>query len=375
MRIEAGLLLALRLENGFVPTLELARDLLRALDRNDFNDLTPLRRALKQSSAMMSDLWAFYSRVEPILKKLPALPPESAEPTDPTLQLARVLACVSRPADLLAGLRSDDPAERRAAVERVDRLGASRVAEPAYVPALARLILDPEPATRALAALALSRHIGRWRGRVPEEVLFTLQLGLHDKNPDIVASCHRAMRNLSTDWVRQSLQLNPDDILRELGDLLTPINLEDRVAFQTVVGRLSRSLLHGRDAEIRREAARAVPAVMFAGAQPTWELLLGLRFGIESDDVTLRRACVVALASCARAAEDTLCDLLEYKDREAQRCSIEAITMMIARTKYTPRRTAPYLRRLLTSLDPELASAAATTLSVVEPMTRLEKQP
>jgi hypothetical protein len=375
IRIEAGRQLARRLENGLVPTPELARNLLRALDRNDLNDLAPLRRALTQPSAVTSDLWAFYSRIEPILKKLPDLPPESADTTDPTLQLARVLARVPLPADLLADLRSDDPAERRAAVERVDRLGASGAAEPAYVPALARLILDPEPTLRALAALSLSRHIARWRGRVPEEVLFTLQLGLHDKNPDVVASCHRALRNLPADWVRQSLVPEPDRILRELGDLLTPINLEDREAFQTVVGRLTRSLLHARDAEIRRTAARTVPAVLLAGAQPTWELLLGLRFGIESDDVILRRACVVALASCGRAADDTLCDLREYKDREAQRCSIEAITLMIARTKYTPRRTAPYLRRLLSSSDAELVQAASATLSVMEATTRLEKQP
>jgi hypothetical protein len=375
-RTEAVRVVARLLEGGMVLRPEQATRLLRAAERTDPAELASIRGILTTFTREAEAVRIYIDDIKRHLKTIPERPPESFVTTDPTLELALGLARVPRPAALLEGLRSDDLPARLGALQHVERLGATGALEAAYVPALARLIHDPDGSVRELAAAALAFHIGACRGQVSDDVASAILLGLRDENPRVATSLGRALgEHEPVALALNGLLFDPDANNRTTASILlvAHLNRDPRTAKQ-LLPILARALRSPRW-ETRRAAALAVRAAMLPGVEASWELLLGLRMGVDSDDKPLRRACVEGLAACGKAAEDTLCDLLEYKAVEAQRCSVEAILLMVYRTQYTPRRTAPYLRRLLNSPDAGLRQAVAAALSVVDPTFCPEKKP
>jgi HEAT repeat protein len=101
------------------------------------------------------------------------------------------------PADLIAGLRSTDPAERLRAVQQVEHLGADGGPAEVYLAPLAKLLADADPQTRGLAALGMWRHVPACKGKVPEGVVAPLLLGWRDGGWHLSTYCDRVLLSLS----------------------------------------------------------------------------------------------------------------------------------------------------------------------------------
>jgi hypothetical protein len=359
--------------------------LLLAVAHRDRAEAQDLRASSQQVMASPFRRARLFAWIESALMAMPAELPDPGEPADPALRLTLTLARVPTPASLLAGLRSKDAAERRSALDQLAHLGTKMSPEAAYVPALARFLCEEEPpaglqanplpwlrgdleTTRARAMWTLAHHIRAYRGNLPDPVAIALLLGQRDADLEVVRLCHETLRaQASVPWTVPDLLGHRDHRIREAAAaLLVARWTTDRKAANRAVAILGRVLL-GPDQETNRTAALAIGFAMAPGVDATSDALLGLRLGIKSDSTELRKACVVALASCGAQAEGSLCDLLEHPSREVRLASVEAILLMIQRTKYVPTWTGPYLRPLLDAPDPELRRAARQAVTAINP--------
>jgi hypothetical protein len=304
------------------------------------------------------------------------LPSEPGATADPTLALSRPLASIPARTDLLAALRSGEEPERLRALQRVERLGSEGVLEAAFVVPLARLLLDPRPGTRILAARALEHHLPALRGKVPDAVVQALLLGQADKDPEIVADCKRTLATQrEIPWTLNDLVTFRDATIREAVVILEVAHLlNDRRATLRALTLLG-TVLVGPDQECRRAGALAVSLALPRTVRIPSDVLLGLRLGIKSDDPSLRRACVEALAACGQQGEDSLCTLLESGEPQVCRCCAQAIVLMIQRTKYAPRWTVLHLRPLLEARDEDLRKAVQEALTAIERTPEGDRQP
>jgi hypothetical protein len=357
---------------------------LLAVVRRSKSEAPELHRALDSPEADWEDRRVQFAALEPRLKSLPIRLPEPVTTVDPTLTFTLTLAGASPPEELLARLRSDS--ERWRALWRIEQLGREGAVEAAYVPALARLLL--EPATRLAAAQALVHHIRACRGNVPEPVVLALLLARreaevstfrHPQTEDeasAVTACRQALATLrETAWTLDDLVSYRDARVREAAAILEVARmLNDRkAAFRalTILG----SVLVGPDVETCRAAALAVAQALQPGVRVPSDVLLGLRLGIKGDDANLRRACIEALAACGPQAEDSLCALLESRDVEVQRRAVEAILLMLQRTRYAPRLTVPQLLSLAETNDEGLREKIQDALMGIERTPEGDKHP
>jgi hypothetical protein len=378
-REEAGRLLAAQLLRERIP-LDMAGPLLLAVARRDCSEFPNLpslaRQVFREKAAPRMGMPA---ALRDALKTTPAHPPESAGSVDQTLRLTRTLAGVLTPAELVEQLHSDEPATRLRALQCLDRLGKEDGPEAAYVPALALLLFDPDKATADLAAKALTWHLDACRGKVPDGVMIALLLGQGGDgsdvdDPHIAATCADLLKSIArTPLTLDDLVAHRDGRVREAAAIVRVARLlKDRKALPPALALLGKVLI-GPDQEARRAAALAVGFALQAEVRVPSDVLLGLRLGIKSADDNLRAACVEALAACGAQGEASLCDLLDQRSPAIRRSCVEVILRMIERTGYIPRLTAPYLRPLLESPDPDLRQAARRALTAIEGTG--EKQP
>jgi hypothetical protein len=378
-REDAGRLLAAEIHRERIP-LDLAGLLLLAVARRDSSEVPDLPRLVRRVFRLYTDPRVrIPAALKETLKSLPAHPPESSDPVDPTLRLTLTLAAVPATAKLLEELRSDEPATRLRALQRLDRLGKEARPEAAYVPALAMLLFDPDKATGDLAAKALTWHLGACRVNVPDEVMIALLLGQGGygsdlDDPRIAAACSELLKSIArTQLSLDDLVAHRDARIREAAAIVRVARLlKDRKALPPALALLGKVLI-GPDQEARRAAALGVGFALQSEVRVPSDVLLGLRLGIKSADANLRAACVEALAACGAQGEVSLCDLLDQRSSADRRCCVEVILRMIERTRYIPRLTAPYLRPLLDAPDADLRQAARRALTAIEGAG--EKQP
>jgi hypothetical protein len=303
-------------------------------------------------------------------------PTERVPTSDPTLQLAQLLASQPTPDDLLAALRSDQQTLHLSALWRIERLVNEGVLEPALVPVLARLLFDADPEARIQAARALEAHLPALHGNVPDLVMLALLLAQQDPQTAVVTSATRAYQaQRATPWTLNDLVAYRDPRIREAAAILQVGRmLKDRKAISRALTLLGAVLL-GPDQESRRAAVVAVSLALRERVRLPSEVLLGLRLGIKSDDRNLRRASIETLAACGSQAEDSLGSLLESDTVEVQRSAAEAVLLMLQRTKYVPRQTVPQLRALLEVKDQELRQKVKEALAAIERASEGDKEP
>jgi hypothetical protein len=260
----------------------------------------------------------FDLRLSLVVRLLPT-PPPAPEPADPLLGLASGLALVPQPGALFERLRSDDPAERRAALERVDRLGTEGAISPLYVPVLASLMGDPDPKTSGLAGRALLHHLSAWVDGEPTFVRRALSLSsIHD--PVLV------------------------DLVRQANLAVRLANGENAV----------------KGALLLRKVALA------AGPRIPDDVLEGLRWGCKSDDSSVRHACIEGLAACGPRATQTLGELLDDLSPGARRGALAAIALLIRSRQPIDPGVVARVRKLLNSPDTVLVQMARTVLAEVD---------
>jgi HEAT repeat protein len=260
----------------------------------------------------------FDLRLSLVVRLLPT-PPPAPEPADPLLGLASALALVPQPSDLFELLRSEDPAERRAAVERVERLGTEGAITPLYVPVLASLLGDPDTKTSSLAGRALLHHLSAWVDGEPAFVRRALSLSsIHD--PVLV------------------------DMVRQANAAVRLANGENAV----------------KGALFLRKVALA------AGSRIPEDALEGLRWGCKSDDASVRRACIEGLAACGPRATHTLGELLDDLSPSARRGALGAIALLIQSRQPIDPGVVARVRKLLNSPDTVLVQMARTVLAEVD---------
>jgi hypothetical protein len=373
--------LLMRLRREFTPE-QAARTLL-ILSRRDWSEASALR-----NSALSTDVetrQTVITFVQDQLARTVVQLPERHAPGDPLLGISQPLARVPAPADLIAALWSAERTERLQALQCVERLGSEGVLEPAYVPVLASLLLSTQPLDRTLAtqpldrllaARTLERHLPALHGNVPEMVMLALLLAHGDEDANVRAAAARVWKaQRSTPWTLPDLAGYRDPRIREAAAILQVARLlNDRRSLPRALTILGAALV-GPDQETRRAAALAVCFALQSNVRVPSEVLLGLRLGIRSDDASLRAACVEALAVCGPQAEDSLCTLLETGVFEVQSSAVEAIMLMIQRTKYAPRWTVPHLRSLLESQDKSLRLMVGEALRAIERTSEGDKQP
>jgi hypothetical protein len=272
------------------------------------------------------------------LRNLPPLRPTPVEPADPTLRLALGLAGAPATGELLERLGSTDPAERLWAVRRVERRGVEGSPEAIYVPALVRLLRDPDLQTRGLAALALSHHLRGFGEHVPVFVVEGILVGIRDENAHVATFCKRALANSEASRTIQRL---------------TPRLKDSAVTTQ-------------------RATALRLRSALEAGGLPTPDTLAGFGHGIRGNDLVLRRLCTEGLAACGTAAERTLCALLADKDAEVRMCAMEAILQMTAHPQQIPWGTTPGLHLQRMGRESDMAERV---LDAMGRAYRVEKEP
>jgi HEAT repeat protein len=356
-------LIARLLNRAVFPTSDQTAKMLRALERPDSAALNPLRSALRRVSAgpdVALDDPRFFPRLRLIVRLLP-VPPPAPELADPLLRLASALALVPQPGDLFERLRSDDPAERLAAVQRIERLGAEGGSNPFYVPILASLLGDADQQTRGLAALALGYHRLAGNRHEPVFVSRALLRATGDRDPHVAALCRRALSI-------------PDRFRADFldSDLPAPVR-------ETQLGRDALNwgfLIRLPDPEGRRNAAAALlRAARTLGPQVPDEVLEGLRWGCKSKDAVVRDVCTEGLAACGLRAAHTLCELLDDLSPDAHRCALVAVAKLVEGNHPIPAQTVAHLDRVLRSTNPELRRVARLALDEVNRQPRPKDPP
>lgn len=101
-------------------------------------------------------------------------------------------------------------------VQRIERQGADGTPDAAYLAPLAKLLADPDLQTRGLAALALLRHVGAIKERVPDDVVAPLLRGLRDENVYVARYVERTLLALGVRAVPEVLAALGDDRSRDL---------------------------------------------------------------------------------------------------------------------------------------------------------------
>jgi HEAT repeat protein len=360
VQAEAALLLARLLDRTVIPTGAQTAKLLRALDQPDSASLDTVREALARVSATFANLSEpivglddprFYVRLTLVVRLLPT-PLAAPEPDDPLLRLTSALALVPPPGDLFERLRSDDPAERRAAVQRVERHGAEGGLNPLYVPVLASLLGDADLQTRGLAALALAHHRLAGDMHEPAFVHRALLRGTADREPNVASLCRRALS------IPGHSRLDPLD-----PDGSAPVR----------DAQLGRNALHWGflirlpDLEGRRNGAAALlRAARTLGPQVPDEVLEGLRWGCKSEDAVVRHMCTEGLFETGLRATHTLCELLDDLSPDARRCAMAVVAKLVVQNQPIAARTMTHLRKLVFSPDADIARTARTLVTEVD---------
>jgi HEAT repeat protein len=360
---DAALWIARLLDRAVIPSPEQMAKLRRSLEQSDSPRLDPVRAALARLSATFAHSAEpivglvdprFYTRLTLVVRLLPT-PLAAPEPADPLLRLTSALAGVPQTGDLFERLRSSDPAQRLAAVQRVERLGAEGVLSPLYVPVLASLLGDADLQTRGLAALALAHYRPAGDRREPEFVHRALLRGTWDRDAHVASLCRRALSTLGHP------RLDP---------------LDPEVSAPVGDAQLGRNALHWGflirlpDLEGRRNAAAALRrAARTLGPKVPDEVLEGLRWGCKSEDAIVRHMCTEGLFETGLRATHTLCELLDDLSPDARRCAVTVVAIMVERKQPIAARTVTHLRKLFFSRDADLAGVARILVAEVDRVT------
>jgi HEAT repeat protein len=248
---------------------------------------------------------------------------------NPIVCLTILLA--AQPADLLAQLRSDDPAVRLRAVQAVERAGAEGTPDESYLAPLAGLLRDPDAQTRGLAALALSRHVVACKGKVPDGVVIPLLLALRDDNPHVGALCKKSLTFLGARIGPQVEAATARDRPRaeRLAGLAGCRPLMALPAGPDIVEPICWALLADPDAAVRGRAVVILEQLRAEHPRPPFRDVARLRAALRVPEDRIRALAAEQLPAIGDAALPILLDLLDDKDRDIRTASGKAIARLL----------------------------------------------
>jgi hypothetical protein len=220
------------------------------------------------------------------------------------------------PTDILAGLRSDDPATRLRAVQQVERLGADGSPDEVYLAPLAGLLRDTDLQTRGLAALGLWRHVSAIKARVPDGVVLPLALGLRDRDGNIAAYCDRTLSAIGARAIPQLRAALAADQPRaqRLVVLDACLRLMARPRARESVDALFWPLLTDADLVVRNKAFLLLQQARAEHSLPPFRDASRLAELLRSPDERLRTLAVQHVIELDEAAFPVLIELLGNRD-------------------------------------------------------------
>jgi HEAT repeat protein len=212
-------------------------------------------------------------------------------------------------------------------VQQVERLGADGSPDEVYLAPLAKLLADPDPQTRGLAALALSRHVVACKGKVPEGVVAPLVLGVRDENPHIAAYCDRTLSALGERALPQvQAALGADQPrAQRLAALEGCRHLVTNPACRAPVESLLWGLLAERDAAVRDRAFVLLQTLRAEHPRPPFRNIPVLAAALGQDNARIRALAAAQVVTLDEAAFPLLADLLDDPRRFTR---IEAATIL-----------------------------------------------
>jgi HEAT repeat protein len=272
------------------------------------------------------------------------------------MMLALVLLLPPDPAELIAGLRSEDAATRLRAVQQVERLGADGAPDEAYLAPLAKLLADADLQTRGLAALALWRHVGAIKDRVPDGVVGPLVLGLRDADTNVVAYCDRVLSALGERALPQLRAASAADQpqAQRLAAMEGCRRLVAIPGCRVPVNALYWALLVDRDATVRERALVLLRLLRAEHTLPPVREVPILVAALRIDDDRYHELAASQLIALGEVTVPALVDLLDDKDVVVQYQASKVLAEVLNRGAITSRKERAKLLRFLARRDLEL---------------------
>jgi HEAT repeat protein len=266
--------------------------------------------------------------------------------------------------DLLRRLNAGSTEERLDALRQVHQSGQAGRRDPALILPLCRAMGDEDVAVRRLAARAVGAQVVGLKAP-PAELMTALTQALADSDVPT--------RDLA---VQSFAELGPAG-LPALRPLLAGKDDEQRAGAAAVVAKMAAygmpverdaDILAGltrglsaSNAEVRRNAARALCALASRLGQPSAVLLAALAGGLSDPDEEVRVHCSGALASLRQSALPVVLPLLRDPN-PAVRIEAAEVLGRMGRLAGGCREAVPALREAARSDDPQLRQAAAEAL-------------
>jgi HEAT repeat protein len=277
---------------------------------------------------------------------------------------ATALLCLLlvEPADLIRQLRSDDAAVRLRAVQQVERLGADGSPDEVYLAPLAKLLSDPSPQTRGLAALALSRHVVASKEKVPDGVVIPLLGGLREENVHFAAYCGRTLTVLGERALPDIRAVLASDQLRgqRQAALEGCRRLASIPACRQPVEAILWPLLADRDVRVRDRAYVLLRSLRADYPLPPFRDPVPLTAALRLNDARIRTLAAAQLIALEEEAFPLLLNLLGDPSRSARTESARVLATLLERGLIPNEELTPILQERSKAVDiPEATEVRA----------------